>query len=207
MVLDAEVTFECGSDMIYSDLNYILLGKIIEVVTGKPLDVYAKEVIYDPCCMIDTCYNPIDTIRCAPTEERSDPIVQGIVRGKVHDETAYILGGVAGHAGMFSTISDMSNFLQMILNKGVFNDNKVLSPITVDRLFKPLAEKKVGNSCMKLQRSIGWIVKDYNCSSGDLTSPETIDHTGFTGTNVWVDFMICSNMLLSRFSTSTQILF
>lgn len=186
-VLNADVNFECGSDMVYSDLNYIMLGKIVEVISGMPLDVFAKKYIYDPLGMTDTSYNPVDVNRCAPTEERNDPVVQGIVRGKVHDETAYILGGVAGHAGMFSTIKDMSKFLQMILNKGTYNGNKVLSPITVDKLFKPLASKTVGNSCMKLQRSIGWIVKDYNSSSGDLTSEETIDHTGFTGTNVWVD--------------------
>jgi len=180
-------TFSVGTDMRYSDLNYILLGLIIEKVTGMSLDKYAKEVMYDPLEMKDTCFNPIDTLRCAPTEERNDDIVKDIVRGKVHDETAYILGGAAGHAGMFSTISDMSNFLSMILNDGLYKGKRFLSSSTIDKLFTPLAKKEVGNSCLYLQRSIGWIVKDYNSSAGDLTSNETIDHTGFTGTNVWVD--------------------
>ena len=165
MIMTAPVNFPVGTDIVYSDLNFIFLGKIVEVVSGMSLDVFAKKYIYEPLEMKDTCYNPVDKNRCAPTEERNDPVVQGIVRGKVHDETAYILGGVAGHAGIFSTIKDMSKFLQMILNKGTYNGNKVLSPVTVDKLFKPLASKTVGNSCMKLQRSIGWIVKDYNSSS------------------------------------------
>lgn len=179
--------FKEGTDMVYSDLNYILLGLIIERITGKSLDEYADEVMYKPLEMKDTCFNPKDILRCAPTEERNDDIVKGIVRGKVHDETAYILGGVAGHAGMFSTISDMSNFLTMLLNDGIYNGKRFLSHATMELIFHPLASKPVGLSNLKLNRSVGWIVNDYNSSSGDLTSMETIDHTGFTGTNVWVD--------------------
>lgn len=187
MIMTAPVNFPVGTDIVYSDLNFIFLGKIVEVVSGMSLDEFAKKYIYEPLEMKDTCYNPVDKKRCAPTEERNDPIIQGIVRGNVHDETAYILGGVAGHAGMFSTISDMSNFLQMILNEGTFKGKKILSKVTVNKLFEPLVQKNVGLSTMKLQRSIGWIVNDYNSSAGDLTSRETINHTGFTGTNVWVD--------------------
>ena len=187
MIMRAPVNFPVGTDIVYSDLNFIFLGRIIEIVSGMSLDEFAKKYIYEPLEMKDTCYNPADKLRCAPTEERNDPIIKGIVRGNVHDETAYILGGVAGHAGMFSTISDMSNFLQMILNEGMFKGKKILSKVTVDKLFTPLAEKQVGLSTMKLRRSIGWIVNDYNSSAGDLTSSETINHTGFTGTNVWVD--------------------
>ena len=179
--------FETGKDLVYSDLNYILLGLIIEKITGMKLDEYAKSIIYEPLDMVDTCFNPQDIMRCAPTEERNDRIVQGIVRGKVHDETAYILGGVAGHAGMFSTVKDMSNFMQMILNEGLHNGKKFLAKNTVDQLFHPLVEKDQGLATFKLYRSIGWIVRDYNASSGDFTSRETIEHTGFTGTNVWID--------------------
>ena len=179
--------FETGQDLVYSDLNYILLGLIIEKITGKTLDKFAEEVMYKPLEMVDTCFNPQDIERCAPTEERNDRIVQGIVRGKVHDETAYILGGVAGHAGMFSTVKDMSNFMQMILNEGLHKGKKFLAQNTVDQLFHPLVEKDQGLATFKLYRSIGWIVRDYNASSGDFTSKETIEHTGFTGTNVWID--------------------
>ena len=179
--------FETGTDLVYSDLNYILLGLVIESITGMSLDKFAEESVYKPLEMKDTCFNPKNAERCAPTEERNDQVVQGMVRGKVHDETSYILGGVAGHAGMFSTIEDMSHFMQMILNEGKFNGKQFLSPITVDTLFHPLVEKPVGLSTYKLYRSIGWIVRDYNASSGDFTSRETIEHTGFTGTNVWID--------------------
>ncbi len=187
LIMEAPVNFEEGCDIVYSDLNFIFLGKIIEIISGMSLDKFALKYIYEPLEMTDTCYNPKDTLRCAPTEERNDPIVSGIVRGKVHDETAYILGGVAGHAGMFSTIKDMSHFLSMLLNEGIYKGKKFLSKETVDKLFTPLVSKNVNLSCLKLQRSIGWIVNDYNSSAGDLTSSETILHTGFTGTNVWVD--------------------
>lgn len=184
---DMELIYEPGTKIQYSDVNYILLGKIIEVVSGLSLDEFAKKYIYEPCEMKDTCFNPKDIKRCAPTEERNDEIVQGIVRGHVHDEAAYILGGVAGHAGMFSTANDVANFIQMILNKGVFKNKRVLSGQIVDLLYKPQVAQQIGVSLIPQRRGIGWIVNDYNSNAGDLVSDETITHTGFTGTNVWID--------------------
>lgn len=186
-VYEAELEFESGTKIQYSDLNYILLGFVIEAISGMSLDEFAKKEIFIPLGMVDSGYNPTDAKRCAPTEERNDEIVQGIVRGKVHDETAYILGGVAGHAGLFSTASDIAKFMQMILNNGMHNGKQYLSKATIDALFRPLVKDPVGISSLPLQRSIGWIVYDYNTACGDLTSLNTIYHTGFTGTCVWID--------------------
>ena len=187
LVYEANLNFESGTKIEYSDLNYILLGFVIEAISGKTLDKFAEEELFIPLGMKDSGYNPKDATRCAPTEERNDEIVQGIVRGKVHDETSYILGGVAGHAGLFSTAQDIGIFLQMILNNGVSGGKKYLSQATIDALFRPNVQDKVGISVKPLQRSIGWIVNDYNSAAGDLTSDETIYHTGFTGTCVFVD--------------------
>ncbi len=186
-IMNAEKILETNTLINYSDLNFILLGRIVEVVSGMTLDEFAKTEIFDKMEMFDTGYNPEDALRCAPTEERCDRVVKGIVRGKVHDETAYILGGVAGHAGLFSTVSDVAKFIQMVLNDGMHKDTKVFSKKIIDMMYTPLVKQQVGLSVLPKQRSVGWIIKDYNPSSGDLTSTNTIEHTGFTGTNVWID--------------------
>jgi CubicO group peptidase (beta-lactamase class C family) len=94
-----DLRYPVGERISYSDLNYIMLGEIIETITGKALNEYAKEVLFDPLEMYDTGYVPQDKERCAPTEERNDETYRGIVRGDVHDETAYACGGVAKDGG------------------------------------------------------------------------------------------------------------
>ena len=123
-------------------------------------------------------------------EERNDLVVQGIVRGKVHDETAYTLGGVSGHAGSDHWIPrppEKDAEHQMILNDGMYNGTQVFPKCIIDMMYTPLVKQQVGLSVLPLQRSVGWIIKDYNPASGDLVSNETIQHTGFTGTNIWID--------------------
>jgi len=176
-----------NTKIVYSDIGYILLGKIIETASGKPLDRFVQEVVFDPLGMKDSCYNPSDLKRVAPTEERNDEVFQGMLRGRVHDEKAFILGGIAGHAGIFSTVADVSNVIKMILNKGCFEERQVFSEATIDLLFKPQVSEKNGLSMEENTRSIGWIVKGSYPSSGDLASNETIIHTGYTGTNLWID--------------------
>lgn len=186
-VMNADKPYPSNEHIKYSDLNFILLGEIIKRVSGKPLDEFVKSEIFDKLEMFDTGYNPKDIQRCAPTEERNDLVVQGIVRGKVHDETAYTLGGVAGHAGLFSTANDTAKFIQMILNDGMYKNTKVFPKCIIDMMYTPLVKEPVGLSVLPLQRSVGWIIKDYNPASGDLVSNNTIQHTGFTGTNIWID--------------------
>lgn len=176
-----------GEKIIYSDIGFILLGKIIETVFGMGLDRAAKLYVFSKLDMKDTTYNPKNIERCAPTEKRNDAICQDLLRGKVHDEKAYILGGVAGHAGMFSTADDIGNFMEMILNNGVYKGKQILSKASVDLLFTPQVEEKIGINLVGSRRGLGWILKSDYPSCGDLASPNTILHTGFTGTNLFID--------------------
>lgn len=182
-----DLVYPRNSKIVYSDIGYILLGKVIEKITGVSLDQYAKEVLFSPLEMFDTTYNPLDKKRCAPTEERKDRVVQGILRGEVHDEKSYILGGVAGHAGLFSTVTDVSHFLKMILNNGVYKGKRIFSKATIDILFVPKVEMSHPLIKNHERRGIGWIIQSNYSSAGDLVSDQTILHTGFTGTNIWID--------------------
>ena len=110
-----DLIYEKNTKIVYSDIGFILLGFIVEEISGMKLNEFAKKYVFEPLEMYDTGYNPVDINRCAPTEERNDDIVKGIVCGKVHDEMAYILGGVCGHAGLFSTCKDMSHLLKWFL--------------------------------------------------------------------------------------------
>lgn len=186
-IIELDLEYEKGTKILYSCINYIILGKVIERISGQTLDVFANEQIFKPLNMKDTCYNPTDIKRCAPTEERKDSVVNGILRGKVHDETAYALGGVSGNAGVFSTIEDISHFIEMILNDGVYKGKRIFSKATIDLIFTPQVKETSGVYLVEEQRSIGWIVKGAASSAGELASEETILHTGFTGTNIWID--------------------
>lgn len=191
---------EPGVKIRYSDINYILLGKIVEIVSGKKLNEFAHDEIFEPLEMHDTGYLPKDIARTAATEERHDKSYDGYVKGMVHDETAFALGGVAGHAGLFSTVSDMTHFIQMILNDGVYNGKRILAKNTIDNLYKiQVAEYNGVSKVPTLARYLGWQAKETASNAGDLTSKHTILHTGFTGTNVWIDrdneigFVLLSN--------------
>jgi CubicO group peptidase (beta-lactamase class C family) len=194
-----ELFYEPHTKIEYSDTGFILLGKIVETLTGMSLDEFAKKTVFIPCDMQDSTYNPKDSLRCAPTEYRNDPLFEGIVRGHVHDEMAYVLGGVAGHAGLFSTVKDCCHFIQMILNEGEYEKKRVFTKRSIDLLYTPQVEVKTG--CLKKDtiRGIGWLFPGLSSSAGDFVSDETILHTGFTGTNVFIDrkneigFVLLSN--------------
>ena len=115
--------FQPGEDVKYIDVNFILLGFIIEKIFGNSLDVLARTLIFKPLEMMDTSYNPTDKKRCVPMELTDD---RGLVWGTVHDEKAAFLDGIAGHAGVFSTVLDMSHFLMMILNDGFYQGKEFL---------------------------------------------------------------------------------
>lgn len=186
-ILELELEYEKGSKILYSCINYIILGKLIERVSGMGLDEFAKENIFIPLEMNSTCYNPSDISRCAPTEERRDSVYQGVLRGRVHDEMAYALHGVSGNAGVFSTVEDISHFIEMILNDGVYKGKRIFSKATIDLFYTPQVKETHGVYLTEELRSIGWIVRGASSSAGELTSEETILHTGFTGTNIWID--------------------
>jgi CubicO group peptidase (beta-lactamase class C family) len=181
-IYDFDLINPVGEKVVYSDIGFILLGLIIEKITGKTMDENAKEKIFKPLNMDDSSYHP-DKDRCAPTEFRNDEVFQGLLQGQVHDEKSFAMGGLAGHAGLFSTSRDLSKFILSILN----NDGAILKPETVNTLFKCQASK-LGNQGNVLHRALGWNKPSIGGTAGDYSSFEdTILHTGFTGCNLWIE--------------------
>lgn len=176
-----DLAYPPGSRSLYSDLGIILLGEILEKVSGQPLEAFARERVFAPLAMRHTMFRPPAELRpqIAPTE--FDPWRSRLVQGEVHDENAYAMGGVAPHAGLFSTAGDLARFAQMLLNGGVLDGRRIVSRQTVE-----LFTRKAG--IPDSDRAIGWDTKSAEGSSaGTLFSPRSFGHTGFTGTSIWID--------------------
>jgi beta-N-acetylhexosaminidase len=169
-----------GSKSVYSDLGEILLGEILERVAGEPLDAFAKRRILAPLSMRDTGFLPATSLRdrIAPTE--NDPWRGRLLRGEVHDENAYALGGIAPHAGLFGSAPDLARFAQMLLNGGVYDHHRIVSRATLERFTQ--RSTVPGSS-----RALGWDTPSPGSSAGALFSPRSFGHTGFTGTSLWID--------------------
>jgi beta-glucosidase-like glycosyl hydrolase/CubicO group peptidase (beta-lactamase class C family) len=167
--------------MVYTDLGILLLGEVLERVTGKDLESLAREEIFAPLGMEDTTFRPDPSLlsRIAPTER--DPWRGRVVQGEVHDENAYGLGGVAPHAGLFSTARSLARFAQMMINGGAFEGERLLNPETI-ALFTTRANLVPGSS-----RALGWDTPSETSSAGRLFSASSYGHTGFTGTSLWID--------------------
>lgn len=169
-----------GEEFIYSDLGFILLGYIVEEVTDQTLAEFARKNIFLPLKMRNTGFNPPERLqsKCVPTEV----VEEELLIGKVHDPRARMIGGIAGHAGLFSTGDDLSVFAQMMLNRGKFKKVRLLSPLTVDRMTELFAAVDYSG------RGIGWdLNSDYSTNSGDLFGPNAFGHTGYTGTSITID--------------------
>ena len=169
-----------GSRYLYSDLNYILLGALLERVTGRSLPALAHERIFARLGMRDSAFNPPQDWRdrIAPTQ-----VMNGLVRhGIVHDPLAFRMGGAAGHAGLFSTAEDLARFAQAILNGGGYGDGRILAPRTVALMVSPVTLPKSGG-----RRTLGWEVDSPAAVRGIHASPDSFGHTGFTGTALWLD--------------------
>jgi beta-glucosidase-like glycosyl hydrolase/CubicO group peptidase (beta-lactamase class C family) len=176
-----ELDYEPGSKSVYSDYGMILLGEILERVAGQPMDEFLEQKVFGPLGMKDTGYLPAAAIfdRIAPTED--DPWRGYLVHGEVHDENAYALGGVAPHAGLFSTATDLARYLQLILNGGVFEQQRIVSRHIVESWTQ---RDEIPDS----DRAIGWDTKSAEKSSaGQYFSPRSFGHLGYTGTSMWVD--------------------
>jgi beta-glucosidase-like glycosyl hydrolase/CubicO group peptidase (beta-lactamase class C family) len=173
--------YEPGTKMVYSDLGIILMAEIITRLTGKPLDQLANEYIFDPLGMKNTMYNPPKKIwpEIAPTEV-DDRWRHRLIQGEVHDENAYAIGGVSGHAGVFSISPDLAAFCQMLVNGGVYAHNRILKRATI-------AEFTAPQPLAKNTRTLGWVVPTEGSSSGHYFSVHSYGHTGFTGTTIWID--------------------
>lgn len=190
-VMAAELTNDPGTAYEYSDLNLIALGVLAEQLSGQPLDVLLEEKIANPLGLTDTEFNPSpDKLdRIAATEYQATPD-RGIVRGEVHDENAWSLGGVAGHAGVFSTVRDIAIFAQTMLNGGSYGGARILQPETVQAMITDETAEFAPN-----HRGLGFEL-DQMWYMGALSSPATAGHTGFTGTSVVIDFQSRSFVVL-----------
>ncbi|MFC4076796.1 serine hydrolase [Salinithrix halophila] len=166
-----------GSTYTYSDLNMVTLGALVEKLSGKGLDTYIKEAITGPLGMKDTMYNPPSSLRprIAATEYQSSPD-RGMVWGSVHDENAWSLGGVAGHAGVFSTARDLAIFAHTMLNGGKYGKTRVLKPETVK-----LMEVNQNQAFPGHDHGLGWELNEHWYMDA-LADIETMGHTGYTGT-------------------------
>ena len=180
-VMDQPLTNPPGSTYLYSDLNMITLGVMVERLRGESLDRVVAERITSPLGMRDTGYNPTDRTRTAATEYQRVP-ARGMVWGEVHDENAWSLGGVAGHAGVFSTVDDLAVLSQALLNGGSYRGQRILSRKGVDALTTNVNQAFPGDS-----HGLGFEL-DQRWYMDSLSGPRTAGHTGYTGTSIVIDF-------------------
>ena len=176
-VIDTPLICQPNACYEYSDLGADMLGFIVEAASGEPLDRFLQERVFGPLGMSDTFFRPADSLRTrvAPTEvapPRGYPL-----QGEVHDENAYTLGGVAGHAGLFSTAADLSVFAQMMLNGGEYDGTRIVADSTV-----ALFTKRAAGT-----RALGWDTCGGSGSCGKYLGEDAYGHTGFTGTSLWID--------------------
>jgi uncharacterized protein YbbC (DUF1343 family)/CubicO group peptidase (beta-lactamase class C family) len=204
-IYELRPSYEPGTRFVYSDVGYILAAEIVRRVSGKAIDQFAAENIFKPLGMRETFFNRLsvpgaalsegrkrtagddpeaagngarDRERIAPTETREGRWM----RGEVHDPRSYEMGGIAGHAGLFSTADDLAVYCQAILNGGELAGARILAPYTVERM---LSAHSLPTSQM---RGIGWDVNSsFSSNRGDLYPVGTFGHTGFTGTSIWID--------------------
>jgi beta-glucosidase-like glycosyl hydrolase/CubicO group peptidase (beta-lactamase class C family) len=181
MIFAEPLEYEPGTKVVYSDLGIILMAEIIQRLTGKPLDELANEHIFEPLGMKNSMYNPPKRLwpEIAPTEI-DNQLRHRLVQGEVHDENAYAIGGVSGHAGVFSTSPDLAAFCQMLLNGGVYAHQRIVKRSTI-------AEFTAPQPSAKNTRTLGWVVPTEGSSSGHYFSAHSYGHTGFTGTTIWID--------------------
>jgi CubicO group peptidase (beta-lactamase class C family) len=165
----------------YSDINFIVLGEVVQRVSHSKLNDFAQREIFQPLQMVDTGYLPplSKLARIAPTEQLGSEVL----RGKVHDPTAQRMGGVAGHAGVFTTTADVARFARMFLNEGHIEGGQLLKPNTI-RLMTSVQSPPTVDA----RRGLGWdIDSDYSRPRGNVFPIGSYGHTGFTGVCLWID--------------------
>ncbi len=171
--------YQPGTRMIYSDWDMILLQIVLERIGGRTLDALTTERIFKPLGMNDTQYQPPVTLRHRTVPTEFDNSRGGLLWGSVHDPNAYAIGGVAGHAGLFSTARDLATFSMALLNGGEGNGVRLVKPATIARWTARQGREST--------RALGWDTPDGGSSAGQFFSPWSFGHTGFTGTSIWID--------------------
>jgi uncharacterized protein YbbC (DUF1343 family) len=172
---------------VYSDINFLLLAEIVSRVSKQPFDEFVKTQLFAPLRMRETMFKPPASLlpRIAPTEAcaPTDKSCTGMLRGIVHDPTSRRMGGVAGHAGLFSTAADLTIYCRMLLGGGAVGTTRVLAPLTVARMTSPASAAGEPNV-----RGLGWdLDSSYSANRGELMPLGSYGHTGFTGNSIWID--------------------
>jgi len=196
-IYNAELEYPTGSQSVYSDLNAVILGKLVEKISGKDLNQYCIDNIFLPLDMQNTMFVPDDSRKdkIAPTEE--DTYWRGrLLQGEVHDETTAMLNGVSGNAGLFSNARDIYKLMSVLLNDGRYY-NPYTRSLKEERMFDEftveLFTKKYTDVLYENSRALGWDTKPLDSSTkyripcGELISENCFGHTGYTGTSVWCD--------------------
>jgi uncharacterized protein YbbC (DUF1343 family)/CubicO group peptidase (beta-lactamase class C family) len=168
-----------GASFRYSDTGFIVLGELIRRVSGESLDRFLSQRLFAPLGMRETTFHPDASLqpRIAPTELLNGRLLHGVV----HDENARLLGGVAGHAGLFSTADDLARFCRMLVNKGHLDGHQILKSSTVRNMLMPI---RVG----EVIRSLGWdMASPFSRTIAPFFPIGSVGHTGFTGTALWID--------------------
>lgn len=179
LIVAEKPRFAAETRFLYSDINFAILGELVRRISGLPLDVYCVRHIFTPLGMKDTGFNPAQHGRIAPTEYRHGEMQFGVV----HDPTAFRMGGVAGHAGLFSTADDLARFAQMLLDGGSANGVQILHASTVAKMTTPQSPSQQ----VRLH-GLGWDLDlSFATKRQELWHRGVYGHTGFTGTALWVD--------------------
>ncbi len=164
---------------MYSDVGFIVLAELIERVSGQTVHEFSQQKLFKPLGMTETGYLPAEAlqVRAAVTQQRDGHWMAG----EVHDPRAFALAGVAGHAGLFSTASDLATYCQMLLNSGTMGGTTIMQPATVATM---TAAQEVPSGF----RTLGWDMRSpYSSNRGDFFSKSAFGHGGFTGTSMWID--------------------
>jgi uncharacterized protein YbbC (DUF1343 family)/CubicO group peptidase (beta-lactamase class C family) len=184
MIIDTAPILPPGTQFLYSDINFETLGELVHRISGEPLNVYCERHIFKPLGMTSTMFVPPASLRyrIAPTQH-VDGSMGPILWGEVHDPTARRMGGVAGHAGLFSDARDLSIFCQMLLNGGTYHGVHILNPLTIEKMTTP--QSPVDKMAL---RGLGWdIASAFASNRGQLFPVGSFGHTGFTGPSLWID--------------------
>lgn len=182
-IINAELTFQPGTDYVYSDLGLILFTALVELTTGKKIDQLAREWVFEPLQMEHTGYKPpvqwLDSI--VPTEVFNDNLRRGLTRGTVHDRNTYFLGGISSHAGVFAPANQLAKLGHMYLDGGLAHGERLVQRETIAEFIRPQEMPPDSG------RALAWQMASATASAGDLFSPLSFGHTGFTGTSIWID--------------------
>jgi CubicO group peptidase (beta-lactamase class C family) len=177
------LTADPGMRTEYSDIGFMILGYLVETITGERLDAYCQREIFAPLGMSTTRFCPEPALRASiPPTEDDRSFRRRILQGEVHDENASVMGGVAGHAGLFSNALDPLRIAACILARGITPSGSNLFSTQAVALFTQPTQQPPGTS-----RALGWDTPTAPSSSGKLFSPRSIGHLGFTGTSLWID--------------------